>query len=326
MTSAPAAPFPDLHCVYNQASGPSYTECVYFGRRHRDVYGSTAADSDFWIVVNQPENVQDGMTYPRWGPWTDFITGIWRSPSGIVYATDATAVAVQVFVDVMNQGGGYRTDELKFWPEGVWGLDDEHVYVWGTRKDAAGKLEYPIARYNGRTWTEIASPGFAITIMHGIAPDLIYAAGYKGGMARWDGGKWNVLPMPTGEVFTDVFVASADELYATGMNGSFLEGSANGWTVVARTMDDRLSYTCVAKWNGEVWVGGGPLGLFRRVGKTNQLELVKDKVHPSSFDARKDLVITCANRIVGTSDGVNFRASGKDILMQLTGTMDIAKR
>jgi hypothetical protein len=326
VTTDAAAPFTDMHCVYVSASGPRYSDCTFIGRRHRDAYGSNATDSDFWILVNRPENTQDGLTYMCWGPWTNYITSLWRSSSGIVYVADVTAKAVDVFTNVMDKSSGERRDALPFWPEGVWGLDDEHVYTWGSRKDAAGKLECGVARYDGRNWTEIEAPGFAVISMHGIAPDLIYACGYHGGMARWDGGSWTTFPMPTAEVLSDVFVAGPDEMYATGMNGALLEGSRNGWHVITRTMDERLPFTCVAKWHDQLWVGGGPLGLFRRIGKTDQLECVRQKIFATSFDAREDLVITAETMIAGTSEGTNFRASGINSLMQMTGTIDISLR
>jgi hypothetical protein len=321
-----ATPFADLHCVYLWASGPRYSDCVFLGRRHRDAYGSRASDSDFWIMVNRSEGTQDGLTYARWGPWTNFLTYLWQSKAGVVYIADATAKAIQVLADVMDHARGMRCDPLTFWPEGVWGLDDEHVWAWGSRKDAAGKIECVVSRYDGKTWSELPLPGFVVVQMHGLAPDLIYAAGQQGSMARWDGRAWTPHPTPTGEPFTDVFVAGPEELYATGRLGSLLEGDGKTWRLVTRTMDERLPYHCVAKWHDELWVGGGPLGLFRRKGKTDELELLKPKVGATSFDARDDLVITCDNRIVGTGDGANFRAAGIDILAKQTAAIDIALR
>lgn len=319
-------PFSDLHCIYSFASGASYSDCAFLGRRWRDAYGTNLADSDFWVMVNRPEPGVESQTYGRWGPWTNWLVGLWRAlPSGIVYVADASSFSIHVYDDVMDHARTARTYSLRFAPEGVFGLDDAHVYAWGTGKDASGQLEYPMARFDGRDWQEMPNPGFPVSKMHGIAPDLIYAAGWRGGMARWDGRAWTVFPMPTGEVLSDVFVAGPDEIYATGHNGSLLEGTASGWGVITRSIDDRLPYTCVAKWNDTLWVGGGAQGLFRRVGQTDQLELFKPKVRAASFDARQTLVVTTANAIVGTLDGQSFRGSGIDSLLQMTATMDIAE-
>lgn len=320
-----STPFTDLHCVYAFASGRAYTDCVFIGRRWREAYGTNLSDSDFWILVNSP-NPEPGVpsrTYTRWNS-KNIKTGIWRSlATDRVYVADASLPAIHVYHDVMDQSREADRHRLRFAPEGVWGLDDENVFAWGTGKDASGKFVYPVVRFDGHQWQEMPNPGFAISKMHGIAPDFVYAAGWGGGMARWDGRAWSVFPMPTGEVFSDVFVAGPDEMYATGHNGSLLEGSSNGWTMITRTLDERLPYACVAKWQGELWVGGGPLGLFRRVGNTDQLELYKPKVLATSFDARESLIATTDNAIVGTSDGQNFRGSAINALCDLTKTMDI---
>ena len=90
-----------------------------------------------------------------------------------------------------------------------------------------------------------------------------------------------------------------------------------------RTVDDALPYVCVAKWNGELYVGGGPLGLFRRIGNTNQLDHIKPNVKAVGFDAREHLVITAENAIIGTHDGQTFRGAGINSLAKATGTIDI---
>jgi hypothetical protein len=306
------------------ASGPSRRDCVFIGRRNRPRYGMTAADGDFWVIVNQPLDDGTAQTYLRWGHWKNFLTGIWRSMGGVTYLSDATLPGVHIYDDVMDQGRSPRDYELDMLPEGVWGLDEQNVFAWGTRKGASGAHEYPIYRWDGRDWHEMPRPGFAVTAMHGISPELIYAAGWQGGVARWDGRGWSTLPLPTGEVLTDVFVAGPDEIYATGMNGSLLEGSASGWHVITRTRDERLPFTCVAKWQGELYVGAGPLGLFRRQGASNVLDHIKPNICATSLDARVELVITCDNRVSGTDDGQNFRSSGTDLLQTLTSNSDIA--
>lgn len=321
------SPFTDLHCVYSYASGTSYADCAFIGRRWRDKYGTNFSDSDFSILVNRPEPGVESMTHIRVAHWTNWLTGLWRSlVTGRVYVADASLQAIHVFDAIMSDGQSPHTHSMRFAPEGVFGLDDAHVYTWGTTKNAAGQLEYPVAMFDGRDWKELPNPGFPISRMHGIAPDFLYAAGWGGGMARWDGRAWSVFPMPTGEVLSDVFVAGPDEMYATGLNGSLLEGTANGWTVIARTVDDRLPYTSVVKWNDQLWVGGGPQGLLRRIGNTNQLELVKPNIRAVCLEARAgSLLITADNMIAGTMDGQSFRAAAIDMLHKLTNTVDIAE-
>lgn len=282
----------------------------------------SAAEGDFWLMAHRVEGGK--LRGHKRGPWKNFVTAIWRSPTGRNFVSDATLVGVHVYDDMLDDRLDPRDYRLSMLPEGVWGLDDQNVFTWGTRKGASGAHEYPIYRWDGHDWHEMPAPGFAVTVMHGLAPDLIYAAGWQGGLARWDGRAWSTLPLPTGEVLTDVFVASSDEIYATGMNGSLLEGSASGWHLITRTQDERLPFTCVAKWQDELYVGGGTLGLFRRQGRTNVLDHIKPNVKAASFDARVTLVITCDNMIVGTSDGQSFAAAGVNALHDTTAHIDIA--
>ena len=72
----------------------------------------------------------------------------------------------------------------------------------------------------------------------------------------------------------------------------------------------------VTKWGGELWVAAGPFGLLRRKGRTDELEVVKDKVLANGFDSRKKLVICCFDKICGTEDGQKFRSLGAAALLE----------
>ncbi|MGE0784922.1 MAG: hypothetical protein AB7S26_04475 [Sandaracinaceae bacterium] len=317
-------PFKDLHGVYGFASGVDHRDCVFLGRRWRDEYGTTMADSDFSILVNVPDDQHEATTHLRVAYWRNLLTGIWRSPTKKVFVADASLPAIHLFADLMSDARTQQTFRLRFAPEGVYGFDDEHIYTFGTTKTADGDWVYPVARWDGSGFTEMPSPGFPISRMHGLAPDFLYAAGWRGGMARWDGRGWTNFPMPTGEVYTDVFVAGSDEMYATGLNGSFLEGSASGWTQVTQSVGQELPFACVAKCFDEVWVGGAAMGLFRRVGRTDQLELVRDDIGATSFDVHGDsLLITADTFIASTQDGQSYRDAAVDLLVTLTDMVDI---
>ena len=113
-------PFDDLHFEYGSASGLSYLDCAFVGRRWRDAYGTTMLESDFWICVNQPIDAENATTYTRWGPWPNLITGLWRSAtSGRVYAADASQGSVHIWDDVMDASQPARVHKLGFAPEGI---------------------------------------------------------------------------------------------------------------------------------------------------------------------------------------------------------------
>ncbi|MBX3131218.1 MAG: hypothetical protein KF718_31150 [Polyangiaceae bacterium] len=73
-----------------------------------------------------------------WGPWPNIVPALWRAlPSGRVYVCDASQGAVHIYDDVMGTDRSLiRRVELGFAPEGIWGLDEKHIYVWGIRRVA----------------------------------------------------------------------------------------------------------------------------------------------------------------------------------------------
>lgn len=316
------APFDDLHCIYLQASGPACHDCVMIGRRWRDGYGSTADDSDFWIVTNR---LEDGKTRtrPQYGPMRQFLTGCWRAPSGVAYFSNASDLRITVMDDPIGGSVPPRLYPLGILPKGIWGLDDEHVWTWGMRK-REGKQEQALFFFDGKEWSEVPSPDFAISAMHGTSPDLLYAVGWQGGIARLDRGAWTRFPAPTAEVLSDVFVAGPDEIYAVGEGGMLLEGSSNGWAEVWHTQGDGLGLFAVAKFLDTLYIGAGPLGAFRRVGGGDVVEHFKPKwIGAAHIDARQELVITCDHMIVGSVDGEKFKGVGVNLLHKLTATQDI---
>ncbi|MGN6105441.1 MAG: hypothetical protein ACTHU0_10080, partial [Kofleriaceae bacterium] len=71
----------------------------------------------------------------------------------------------------------------------------------------------------------------------------------------------------------------------------------------------------VAKWNNELWVAAGRLGLFKRTDK-GKLECVKPNLRAVDLDARKDLIISCDDMIATTKTGKSFTATGQDCLLK----------
>ncbi len=307
-------------CVYHRASGSSFSSCVYLGQRHYENCDDPD-ESDFWVLGNRQKGLES-TTITIFFSWKDWLTGIWRSPAGVVYVTDATVRAVHRYDDIYDLARPPVDFPLETALEGVWGLDDRNVFAWGTRKNAKGDFEWPVFRYDGQRWTTLPQPGFAVMSMHGIAPDFVYAAGFNGSVGRWDGSAWRRFSGPTAEVLNSVFVAGPDEMYACGGNGIVLEGSASGWGKIAEVPEGMPAYA-VAKFKGELYVGGGPLGLYRRVGSSGELALLKPNVQATHFDARDALVITCDEAIVGTADNTTFKGTGVKYLCQNTTDKDI---
>jgi hypothetical protein len=259
-----------------------------------------------------------------WGPWPNIVPALWRAlPSGRVYVPDASQCSIHVYDDIMVEDPGkIRRFEFGFAPEGIWGLDEQNIYAWGIRQQGPGNQVPHLAHFDGTQWVDLEPPSFFITKIHGLAPDLLFAAG-RGGVARWDGRVWTELPTPTDDVLSDVFVSSPEEVYATSYAGTLLQSAGDAWRIVARTPDPRLPFCCVAKFADELFVGGGSLGLFRRTPNTDDLELIKPNIHATHFEARETLIITAPTKIIGTSDGQRFRSTAADAVLNGTRHIDI---
>jgi hypothetical protein len=294
---------------YEQASGPSIADAAFLAQRHDADQGFIPEQSECWIMaVRSATGKGDASELRAVGGTLGWYTGLWRSPSGRVYVTSSSG---QVVSNPNLWDTQAQWDDNQLGPPlvGVWGIDDRCVFAWG----ATWQKEYKVFRFDGTRWSELPTPGFDVRAMHGIAPDLVHAVGIGGRIARWDGGRWTEPSSPVGENLTSVFVAGPDEIYATGAAGSLLEGSAHGWGVITTlaTGGVGLPLHAVAKWRGDLWIGGGAQGLFKRVGTTGQLDCIKPNIKAFALDARKDLVMTMNELIVGTSDGQAFTGVGK---------------
>jgi hypothetical protein len=192
--------------------------------------------------------------------------------------------------------------------DGVWGLDDKHVFAWYKTLDD----EPHVVLYNGRQWKELPPPPGRILAMHGLGPDFVYAVGFGGLLARWDGKSWTKITIPTKAVMTSVFVAGTDEMYAVGHDKALWEGSSSGWGKVATGPGSLYG---VAKFAGEVWIGAEEHGLWKR--SRNKLVCVDPDLHAQAMDCRKVLLITSTEMLAETSDGKKFTKKAQGLLAKI---------
>jgi hypothetical protein len=294
------------------------------GRRFPDDVGPISTESDFWILINEPMDGGRGtMTHAFWS-FRSFVTGIWRSPAGRVYATDADLGGLYVFHDIMDTSR--PSDKVKLddiTPEGIWGLSDDCIFVWGTRMDAQRQKSYPVFKYDGTTWRELPPLPHPTNAIHGVSPDVIYAVGWHGMVAKWNGGVWQEFPVPTREIVTDVHVESFDELYAVTNNGELLEGSASGWDHAGSNPLGATPFSSVAKFKGEVYIGANDVGLMKRASGGGAVEEFKPKVGAVHMDVGENLIVTCEDMIVGSADGQGFKSAAKGQFAVLTANKPI---
>lgn len=305
----------DRATAYYSASGYKNNHCCFLGQLYDKDRGYKPREGECWLIVAKPDGDKTNFDFPYGsGAW---LTGLWLSETDTLYVASSEKQVLRNTRVMKERGLGVDSFE-KFDVDaplfGIWGLTDDCIYAWGTRYDNG--WEYPLFRWDGQTWNEMPAPGFNIVSLHGIAPDLLYAAG-KGAISRWNGHEWQACSIPVPEHFTAVFVAAPNEIYAVGIHNHVLKSNGEAWEIIARWTGAPIPLLAVAKWKGELWIGGGASGLLRRIGETDQLEVVKPNVHAIGFDARHDLVISCSNMIVGTSDGLKYWGTGRELLLDV---------
>ncbi len=294
--------------AYYSASGPTFDRCAFLAQRYDEEAGYTPHESECWIcsAARQPDG---SLRFTMHRGSTEWLTRLWRSPSGAVYVSSANGT-VHMNRDPLDLAAPWSTPQLEPALFGVWGIDDRFVLAWGTEGQAPA-----MARWDGTHWSAMPAPPFGVRAVHGLAPNLVYAVGVDGGVARWDGGAWRTFVTPTREILASVFVASPDEIYAVGNRGSILEGSAAGWGKIGVGPGLPGPLAGVAKFKGDLWVGAGQFGLLKRVGTTGQFDCVKPNIHTTDFDVRETLLMAANEVLAGSPDGKDFKLGGRGWLL-----------
>jgi hypothetical protein len=277
-----------LGYIMSHASGQDRSNLHFLILRFDRRYGFKPSEGESWIM-----RATGGKLYNLYGGLTWF-TGVWQSPSGRVYAACAHS-AVCVNEDPGVRAAPWKEIKVQGTLAGVWGLDDRFVLAWGIHRGKG-----VMVRFNGKTWSPMPSPGEVYGV-HGLAPNLVYAVGMKGLIARWDGVRWKKLSSPTSTVLSDVHVAGEDEMYAVG-KGVVLQGSRHGWKVAAKGASHMFG---VAKWKGEVYVGGAGEGLLKLV--RNKLVPVDPEIKAERIDARGELIVSSPGAVAVSADGKEFK-------------------
>ncbi len=216
-----------------------------------------------------------------------WFTGIWRSPRKTIFVSDADGA-----MHVLRAGSPRRSFDLDASLIGVWGLDDEVVWAWGSGRDGPA-----LFRWNGAAWSAVACPG-PIVAMHGPDVSTIIAVGYGGLIASFDGRSWTVMESPVSQTLNGVCVISDDEAYAIGPEGVILEGSTYGF--VEQTRVDHALYS-IAPFRGTIYVGGPEPTALMRLDRGGLVPVKKTR--PAlCLDGREQLLVTTAHVIASTTD------------------------
>ena len=290
------------------ASGSSFRACHFLLYRFDSRYGFKPEMGESWIFQNVETTAHALRGQLGW------YTGLWRSATGKVYVAYSIG-QVLVNPDPEPRAAPWREDPVPGTLAGIWGLDDECVFTWGLRSGAN-----VLYRFDGRTWTELPAPG-EILAMHGMAPDLVYAVGRDGLVARWDGRGWTKVVTPGRGVLTDVCVVGEDEMYAVGSGGQLLQGSIHGWAEVLNGSGPLFG---VAKWKEEVWVAAEEQGVMKLAAP--KLVPMKPNIKATGLDARGDLLVSSPAVVAGTADGTAYLGARAENAAELIARVPAAWR
>lgn len=282
MTSRETGP---MKVVMRASSGPTREACAFTVTRWDARVGPGHESAEVRLLANE-----GGRTYLIHGTQGP-LAGVWRADSGEVH------FAIPGELHRMRWNGASWDRDVQPVPgvfPDLWGAWDDLAFGWGV----AGMI-----RWNGVSWASIASPGDVYAV-HGATRDLIFAAGRKGLFARWDGGAWRVMEPPCTDDLIAIHAAADDDVWAVTKSGALLHGTTLG---LRPALEAKRPLRAVARFLGKVYVAIESEGLFTF--DDGALTLVKDTFLPHQLDARRELLVTAREHIVGTADGATFKAT-----------------
>ena len=288
--------------LYHSASGASLEDFSCIGQRYDREAGLESGRLESWVVT-----VKGDEFSASYGIAGDF-TRLSRAPSGTLFVAEAGGAVRVNRTPAARQKDDWKIHLLDGLISGVFAVDDDRTaYAWGERGSG-----HPVFRFEGTNFREIASPGFAINALHGVSDSQLVAAGDDGQAARFDGRIWTGVPTGTEEDLTAVHVESDQVVRLVGLGGSLLELQGGRFERVAKAPGPLFG---VAGFNQQVWLGAGPLGLFRRT--ATGVECVKANIPARTLSAGSSLLITCDDEICGTRDGKAFGGKAEGLFAKL---------
>ena len=302
---------PILH-RYAHACGPSLAESYWVGLRYDDQYGFDHRRMESWVLgPPAPGSQIPTPILTRLGRMTE----LWRSPSGHAFVPAFSGAIHHIYPAPRSTGERWRTEALKGVLSGAWGLSDNLVMVFGEDGFTGEHPTHVMYMWDGGRWRLIPSPG-QVNGMDGASPDLIYAVGHEGLIARWDGGAWQRIASPTTTSLNRVVIVDENEMYAAGPGRRLLLGSIYGWTEVLVAPFDIHG---LARVGDTVYVSSAHGGLWTL--KDGQLVPAKAKV-----DAER---ITSAPRTptpsAATSGPAKILATTAQAIVELTNELETAR-
>jgi hypothetical protein len=291
---------PTIH-EFKRVSGETHRDCHFLAVRYDERIGNSRDTGEHYVVQIAGNEVHAVIKTRTW------LLGLWRSRSGRVFVCDADGGA-RVSDSGTTGPPRWSTQQLPAVLSGIWGLDDHLAFTWGRGDGPDGHV---IFQWDGRAWHPMESPGRVESVC-GTAPDLIYAGGDDGLLARWNGQRWSRVPTPGSGRIGGIRVVSGEEMYAIRDGQILMDGSVHGWS---DRCDLGQPILALEPFRGELWVSTLNDGLCKLSGTT--LVPVRPKFKPLVLDARVGLLAADRERLVFSETGDAFEAISIDTFIQL---------
>ena len=246
--------------------GNAFTSFAFSGvGPFRAVWAENPAD--VWLAGDR--FIGDRVSFAHWdgsvwgwtcAPGAGDVHDLWGSGSDAVWAVGATLVPAgdppgalllywngTEWLDEATTIGGSRA------LHGVWGAAADDVWAVG---DAG-----TILRYDGSTWSVVASPlTVPLFAVHGSATDDVWAVGGDqgdGALLHFDGQAWSVADTPAEAILRDVWVEPGSSTAVVGDHGLAARYSSPGAAADVLDTGTVRPFTSVAADGAGLWAGGG---------------------------------------------------------------------
>jgi hypothetical protein len=118
----------------------------------------------------------------------------------------------------------------------------------------------------------------------GNSEKSIYVAGVDGEIFYFDGKIWKNLPSNTDEQLLCMHIASEEEVYIAGSNGTCLKGNAQIGFKDISSIDDNMRISSITKFQEKIYIASN-LGLYIYDPVKSCFQEVNTNLNPALFDA-----------------------------------------
>lgn len=145
------------------------------------------------------------------------------------------------------------------------GTSQTFLDIHGSDAQNVWAVGYPglVARWNGSAW---AAQYLSTGQLYGVSvtgPQEAWAVGISGLIWRWDGARWSQQPSGVNDILHDVFALRRDALFAVSDSGTTLGSDGSSWKRLANSGDTTALYSVWGSDEDNIWAVGDS-GVIRK--------------------------------------------------------------